>query len=404
MKILILHPNFPGQFGNLSSYLAANPENQVVFLAKSADPEFKLPGVQVAVYKPHREVSKECHPYLRISEEGVLEGQAVVRALHLLKQKGFVPDVAIGHSGWGSLLYVKDYYPEIPVVGYFEWYYHALHSDGCWWPDETIEMDDRLRVRTRNAHHLLSLEACDIGYTPTQWQYDQFPKEFQHKLSIMHDGIDTEFCKPDKNTKLILPDLKLDLSGDVEILTYVSRGFEEYRGFPQFMDAVRILLAKRPKLHVVLVGADRVCYGAKLQDSSFQKKEEEKGGYDTSRVHFTGLRNRNDYRMILQASDVHVYLTRPFVLSWSMLEAMSFGCALVGSKTPPVEEVVTDSENGLLAEFRSPHHIADRVEEILDDRVLAERLGQAARQTILEKYELKACLRKQVNLMYSQLK
>ena len=104
---------------------------------------------------------------------------------------------------------------------------------------------------------------------------------------------------------------------------------------------------------------------------------------------------------MLQASSCHVYLTRPFVLSWSFLESMSFGCPIVGSKTPPVQEVMEDGVNGLLAEFRSPHHIARRIMEILDDRALAERLGKAARETILDRFELNKCLRKQEDLMYS---
>ena len=388
----------------LAPALAQNPENRVFFLSRSIGSQVKMPHVQLVMYKWDREVSEEGgHAYLKPAEEAVLEGQAVVRALHSLKQRGFVPDVVIGHTGWGSLTYVKDYYPDVPVIGYFEWYYHALHADGCWWPEEKADIDMKLRVRTRNAHHLLALEACDVGVVPTQWQYDQFPKEFQYKLSIMHDGVDTNFCQPKAGVRVELKEPKLTLPADAEVLTYVSRGFESYRGFPQFMEAVRILLQRRPKLHVLLIGQDKVCYGPKLKDMTYQEAEEKKGGYDKDRVHFLGLRNRGDYRMVLQASHVHVYLTRPFVLSWSMLEAMSFGCPMVVSQTPPVEEVVQDGVNGLLAEFRSPHHIADRVEELLNDRELAKRLGEAGRQTVVERYSVEKCLRRQVNFIYGHL-
>ena len=167
------------------------------------------------------------------------------------------------------------------------------------------------------------------------------------------------------------------------------------------MDALRLVLERRPNAHAILVGKDRICYGAQLKDTTYQKLEEEKGGYDASRVHFVGLRNRGDYRKILRASSCHVYLTRPFVLSWSFLEAMSFGCPIVGSKTPPVEEVMEDNVNGLLAEFRSPYHIARRMEEILDDKELAARLGKKARETIMDRFELNKCMRKQEDLMYS---
>lgn len=405
MKILIIHPSFPGQFLNLALRLGENPENEVLFLSKVNTIDASIKGVRLALYKGPHEVAKETHPYLVTATEAVLEGQQTVRVLEQLRNReGYVPDIVIGHTGWGNLLFIKDVYPEVPVLGYFEWYYHAKHSDSCWWPDEKLPMNSVLAVRMKNTHHLLSLEACDAGYTPTQWQYDQFPEEFRYKLTIQHDGIDTEFCRPSaKPVGLKLEDVGIDFAAGTEIVTYVSRGFEVFRGFPYFMDAMRLLLKKRPKLHVIVVGADRVCYGAQLHGTSYLKEEKKKGGFDEKRLHFVGVRNRGDYRKILQASSCHVYLTRPFVLSWSMLEAMSFGCPLVASKTPPVEEVVTDGVNGLLAEFRSPRHIARRVEEVLDDRALAARLGLKARQTILERYELQRSLSRIEDLMYRLL-
>lgn len=403
MNILILHPSFPGQFVYLAEFLAKQGHS-VLFLTKNLN-ERTIEGVQVGMYKPEREVSADTHAYLKPAEEAVLEGQAVVRAVHTLKeQHGFVPDVAIGHAGWGSLLYLKDLYPELPVISYFEWFYQALNSDAQWWPDEKIEIDGMLRIRTKNAHHLLSLEACDVGFTPTKWQHRHIPDAYKDKVKVIHEGVDTEFLVPDADAKIVLDDIGLDLSDAKEIVTYVARGFEAYRGFPQFMDSVRLLLSRRPDCQVVIIGNDKVCYGAQLAEKSYKQLEEEKGGYDVNRVHFVGPRNRGDYRKILQASHAHIYLTRPFVLSWSMLEAMSIGCPLVASATPPVEEVVVDGENGLLANFRSPEHIAMRVEELLDDRELGKRLGKTARQTILDKYEMKMCVRKQVNLMFSQIK
>lgn len=404
MNILIVHPNFPGQFVYLASQLAEDKNNNVVFLAKR-DNDSKIPGVTVALYQQGREATAGIHHYLKTSEEAVIEGQAVARALVALKNRGFVPDLIIGHTGWGSLLYIKDYYPKVPVVGYFEWYYHARGSDAQWWPDEELQIDDEMKVRTKNAHHLLSLEACDVGYTPTQWQFEQFPKEFRHKIQVLHDGIDTEFLQAKADVKLVLEDIQLDLSEAKEIVTYVARGFEAYRGFPQFMESVRLLLARRPECHVVVVGNDRVCYGMPAAEGKTYKEiEVEKGGYDASRVHFVGLRSRTDYLKILQASQAHIYLTRPFVLSWSMLEAMAVQCPLVASATPPVEEVVTDGVNGLLVNFRSPEHIAMRVEELLDNRALAKELGKAARKTILERYELNRSLNKLINLLYLQVK
>lgn len=412
MNILIIHPSFAGQFVYLAPYLAQNPENQVVFLAKENSMKAELPGVRLALYKPPRAVGKETHHYLTTATEAVLEGQQTVRALDGLRRKGFVPDVIVGHTGWGSLLYCKDIYPDVPVLGYFEWYYLSEHSDSYWWPDEVPEIDAKLAIRSKNMHHLLSLESCDLRMTPTKWQLSRFPKHWQERMVVQHDGTDTVFCCPPEGERPGL-DLKftfddkeqeLHLPQGTEIITYVSRGFEAMRGFPQFMDAMRIVLKNRPQAHVVCMGNDRICYGAALKDTTYLKEERKKGGYDEARIHFIGSTNRRDYKKVMQASSCHVYLTRPFILSWSMLEAMSFGLPLVASKTPPCEEVVEDGVNGLLAEFRSPHHIARRVEEILDDRALAERLGKAARETVLERYDLTHALRREEDLIYSLVK
>ena len=408
MNIFILHPSFPAQYLNIAPYLARNPDNQVFFLSKENSIKTNLRGVTLALYKkPNEEAenwAKTCGP-LRPAAEAVLEGQAVIRALEwMANEKNIKPDVIIAHTGWGSTLYCKDVYPDVPIMGYFEWYYRALNSDSFWWPDEIPQMANKISIRTRNAHHLMNLELCDVGVTPTEWQFAQMPEIFKPKIKIIHEGIDTDFCSPDpegKKPAVDLDDIDLHLPEGTEIITYVARGFEMYRGFPYFMDALRLVLERRPNAHAILVGKDRICYGAQLKDTTYQKLEEEKGGYDTNRVHFVGLRNRGDYRKILRASSCHVYLTRPFVLSWSFLEAMSFGCPIVGSKTPPVEEVMEDNVNGLLAEFRSPYHIARRMEEILDDKELAARLGKKARETIMDRFELNKCMRKQEDLMYS---
>ncbi|MBR6013096.1 MAG: glycosyltransferase [Selenomonadaceae bacterium] len=413
MNIFILHPSFPAQYLNLAPYLGRNPENKVTYLSKENSINAQLRNVTLALYKKPDEKAEKwietCGP-LRPAAEAVIEGQAAVRAMEwLAKEQGVKPDIIIAHTGWGSTLYCKDLYPNVPIIGYFEWFYHAENSDSFWWPDEIPQMSNKISIRTRNAHHLMNLDLCDAGITPTQWQYQQFPEEYKPKLHVIHEGIDTKFCSPDPSGKrpgLVLDDVKLNLPEGTEILTYVARGFEIYRGFPYFMDAVRILLQRRPNLHVVVVGKDRICYGAHLKDAqnketTYLKEEQKKGGFDTNRVHFVGLRNRGDYQKILRASSCHVYLTRPFVLSWSCLEAMSFACPMVASKTPPVQEVIEDNVNGLLAEFRSPYHIARRVEELLDDRELAKKLGERARETIQERFELMKCMRAQEDLMYS---
>jgi|GEM_PF-39910 len=405
MNILFIHPNYPAQFLHLAQYFANNGNHRVFFLTTNTSGN-RIKNINIAIYKTGREGTKNIHPYVKPLEDAVLDGQAVARMLVALKNHAnFTPDVIVAHTGWGSTLYVKDVYPDVPVVGYFEWYYRSVNSDVCWWPDEVVSPDSKMRIRTINAHHLMNLQVCDVRYTPTQWQKSQFPACYQEGMKVIHEGVDTQFCQPDYHKKLVLPAKNLDLSEAKEIVTYVSRGFEPYRGFDKFMDAIRILLKARPECHVVLVGSDRTCYGSKPEGNKTWKQiEEEKGGYDKDRVHFIGHLGREDYRTVMQSSHVHVYLTRPFVLSWSMIEAMSFGCCLVSSKTPPVEEVVVDGVNGLLANFRSPEHIAFRIGEALDDPALRRRLGEAARQTVRDRYDTQDRLREQINMIYGAMK
>jgi glycosyltransferase involved in cell wall biosynthesis len=388
MQILFIHQSFPGQFGHLAMQLASQPDNRVVFLTQ-AGTELDLPNVFKATFKQTRVARKETHPYLHNLENAVLQGQAAYRTGLSLKQQGFEPDIIYGHSGFGASMYMKDLYPKVPCMGYFEWFYHAYGSDVGFDPAEEVTIDDECRIRTKNMAILQELYSCDAGVSPTYWQHSQFPLEFRNKIRIIHDGVDTRACRPDANVKLVLPDVKLDLSEAEEIVTYVGRGMEPYRGFPQFMAAVSLLLKRRPKCHVVIVGGDGIAYGKPHPSGkSFREVMLEKYPFDMKRVHFTGPLAYGLYRKVLQASSVHVYLTRPFVLSWSMLEAMSCGCTLVASDTPPVREVVHDGQNGLLFDFLKPQELTDRIEEALDDKTRRAMLGSNARQTIKDNYDV----------------
>ena len=411
MNILFLHPNFPAQFWHISKALA-NMGNRVIYMTIHTNGN-KLGGVTTALYKRNRQPCKEIHPWLTPVEEAVIDGESVADGLVELRDKHhFTPDVIVGHTGWGSMMYCKDVFPDVPLVGYFEWYYNAYDSDAAYFPEEKarLPLKEAMRIRTRNMFHLLNLEECDVRFTPTEWQRAQFPKQYQEGMQVVHEGIDTEFCKPQPGRKLVLPKAEqheaLDLSGAKEIVTYVSRGLEPYRGYPQFISAVARLTKRRPNLHVVIVGTDTSCYGnapGKDKDGKPQTWKtlmDQRVQYDKSRVHFVGHLDRASYQTVLQASTVHVYLTRPFILSWSCLEAMSFGCALVASQTPPVEEVCEDGKNALLANFRSPQHLAMRVEELLDHPKLRAKLGKAARQTVLDRYDMRNCIKKQIDMIF----
>lgn len=401
MRILFLHPNFPAQFRHLAAAIAKDTSNKVFF--GTTRREGSLPGVNKVIYNPKREARPETHHYVRPLENAVLQGQAVYRLAEQLKAQNFAPDIVYGHSGWGPTLLIKDIFPQAKLLCYFEWFYHAHGTDADFDPNQPLTADDEARIRIKNAPILLDLYSCDGGLSPTYWQLGQFPKEYQSKINVLHDGIDTNFFRPKPGAKLAVPRIKLDLSHVEELVTYVARGMEPYRGFPEFMEAVAILQQRRPNLHVVVVGENRVAYGKKLADGkTYKELMLDKLPIDQTRVHFTGWLPYEEYLQVLQASKVHVYLTRPFVLSWSMLEALSCGCLLVASRTAPVTEVIEDNVNGLLADFFSPQEIAERIDEALNHPDQMAAIRAKARETVLQRYDLSQLLPKHIQWIQQQ--
>jgi glycosyltransferase involved in cell wall biosynthesis len=390
LRLLFVHKHFPGQYLNLALAFAAQPDNEVVFL--STEPGYDVQGIKSIQIEPSRASAAPTHHYVQPFEDAVLLGQAAYRAAATLRQEGFVPDLIYAHAGHGPGLYMKDVFPEAPIIGQFEWFYHAGDTDSDFLSTEEVSEDEALRLRTKNADLLLELAHCDYGICPTAFQMDQFPPEFHGKLQVIHEGIDTSFFSPGERGQLTIGDLQL--GDDVEIVTYATHGLEPYRGFPQFMRALGFLQSLRPRLHAVIAGDDSVYYGNPRSDGKSWKDAmlEELPALDLSRLHFTGPLAIQDYRRTLRASHAHVFLIAPFVLSWSLLEAMSTGCTIVGSSTAPVCEVIEDGKTGILADFFDSFRLAARIGEALDERVEAEALGQAARAYMIEHYDLGSVL------------
>ena len=330
--------------------------------------------------------------------------EGVYKAIKELEtEESFIPDIIVGHSGWGSLFYARVACPKARIVGWFEWYHRMLPEfRGAWFTGRSPEGVEALFTQ-RNAVLLSEIETCDVMITATKWQQSGFPAAYSSRIRVLHEGTDTEYFSPDRDDKRLTAEIVPEIGSDSEVISYVSRGLEPTRCFPLFMDAVRLILAERPKCHVVIAGKDRTFYGSPAEGGkSWKALELEKGGFDPERVHFTGWLSREDHRSLLRGSSVHVYMTLPFVLSWSMMEAMAAGCCVVGSVTAPVEEVIADGVNGLLVYNMTPEGVAERIKEALSDSGLREKLGADARKTILEKYCLKDCLQKQTRILFGE--
>jgi glycosyltransferase involved in cell wall biosynthesis len=400
MKILFVHQNFPAQYLHLARFLVLQGHEIVCFTQRS---DFVLPGVRTLTYTPMRKTTPGLHHYLEDVEMGVLNAQAVLRCAIELSNSGFTPDIMLGHNGWGEIWYLKEVFPNAPLLGYFEFFYRLHGADIGFDPSRTVTPDTAPRIRTKNLGNLLGLEVADAGMCPTQWQKDQYPSRYQADLHVIHEGVDTSFVVPDTHARLSLPARGIELRAGDEVVTYVSRNLEPYRGFPEFMRSLAAILSARPNAHAVILGGDEPSYGLQLppgQTYRAQLLAELGDRLDLKRVHFLGKVPYSTFLTVLQVSRVHVYLTYPFVLSWSMLEAMSAQCLIVGSKTAPVEEVIRDGENGLLVDFFSHDAISEKVIAVLEDADRFAEFRENARRTIVEKYDLRTiCLPAQLRLL-----
>ena len=397
MRCLFVHSNLPAQFRHLCYSLGRDPANEVVFATMNARPEWEIPGVRKAVFAADGEPARGVHPLARNMEECMRKAAGALQAAQALRTQGFAPDVVYGHSGWGPTLFLPEVFPQARQLRYLEWFYDPDGADAGF-GGQTLSTEARAQMRARNLPILMDLERCHLGICPTRWQASQFPPELRAKLTILHDGVDTEFFRPDPGSPLVLPGL--DLSGAAEIVTYATRGMEPYRGFPQFMEAAVEVTRARPGCHVVVAGEDRACYGPPpAKGKTWKQAVLEKLKPDPARIHFTGPLPYGHYRRLLQASTVHVYLTRPFVLSWSFLEALSCGCLTVASDTGPVREVLRHGVNGLLTDLTRPAAIAARIVEALEGREKYAGLRTKARETVLRHYDLKKLLPRHLALL-----
>ncbi len=370
--------------------LARDPANTIVHCSET-ESFASLPGVKRLKYAAAAPLPAGVPPYLDRMHASVHAATEVAKLLHRLAAEGFVPDVTVAYGGQGVGSFVKDLHADRPVLGHFEWYSNARGFEYGFDPAHALTPENEMALRMQNAGLLVDLAGFDHGITPTEWQKRSFPPEFRAKLSVIHDGIDTAFYSP------------AAARPEAEVLTYVSRGLEPVRGFHQFAAAAQLILAARPKCRIVVVGEPTESFYSRKAPGGRTWREIvlEKFPLDPARVRFTGWLQRREYREVLRASSAHIYLTVPYVLSWSLLEAMSAGCAVVGSRTAPVEEAIAHRENGLLADYFSPQAIADAACEMLEGGAAVEAMRRRARETVVERYAYERVVPRHVDLMRS---
>lgn len=393
----------PGQYRELVQWLAAQGGNELVFLTQRT-PAPRIPGVRTVHYKPHHKPADTAYGLSKTWEEAAGAGfGAAMAARRLDREEGFRPDLIVGHTGWGELLFMKDVLPDVPVLGFFEYFYLNQGGPVGFDPEDPPGEHSPFLLRARNTVPLAGIEDVDLGHVPTQWQRDTFPARFHEKFYTCHDGIRTDRLRPDPGVSLGLGRLDRPLTRDDEVFTYMARNLEYTRGFHVFMRALPRILRERPNARVLVVGGNAVSYGRKSKHPGGLRAEMEAevgAEIDWNRTHFLGQVPYSKFCEVIQLSRCHIYLTMPFVLSWSLLEAMSMQATVVASDVAPVREAVSHGDTGMLVDFFDPGALADQVIDVLANPGAYAHLGPAARAHVVEKYDfLTRCLPEHIRQM-----
>ena len=404
MKILIVHQGYPGQFKHLLPVLKERGDTIYAIVTNKVKSRFQ-DNANIACYSLYRGNGSDTHPLCVETESKVLRGESVAKVAIEAKKNGFTPDLILCHPGWGEALFLKEVWKETPQLHYTEYMYSSIGSDLDFDKKLTTPntWDIQAKCKMKNASILLSLNEMDWGITPTPFQYSTLPKWAQHKTSIIHDGIDTDWATPDCTSTFKLNCGKEWKKGN-QIISFVNRTFEPYRGIHVFVEALEHLMKKNKEVDIVLIGEDtpKVSYGSTRSDGVgwlSHLKKEFSNRIDWTRVYAPGKISHNLLRDLFRVTAAHIYLTYPFVLSWSMLEAMSCEALVIGSETAPVQDVISHGVNGLLVPFNNPVDLAICISEVLEKQTSFLELRKKARETIISGYDLRNCIRKQIALI-----
>ena len=409
MHVLYVHQNFPAQFGHIARHLVQNLGWQCSFVSQT--PAGNMAGINKIQYRTTGGATTHNHFCSRTFENTVWHCEGVYRAMRAHPE--IQPDLIVGHSGFGSTLFLREIYPTVPIINFFEYYYRAHDPDSdmdfrrdLGWPLGEMKY---LRSRCRNAMILLDLQNCQAAYVPTQFQRSRFPEEYQLKLRAIFDGIDRsvyhgydESLRPPPSSRTMRQIGGVSVGPSTRIVTYVSRGFESMRGFDIFMRAAKVIAERFPDVIFFVVGSEKMSYGGDEEHikpyKTFKEWTLAQQQYDLSKFVFIPNLDQAALGRLMATTDLHIYLTVPFVLSWSMMDALSCGAVVLGSATSPVKEMIRHGENGLLADFFNPEDFADKAVEVLKDPAAVRPLGRAAEKMIIERYSLEVVVPEMVEL------
>ncbi|RJF68730.1 glycosyltransferase [Rhodopseudomonas palustris] len=401
-SVLFVHNNLPGQYLRLIERLQ---ELDGFSLAGIGTVRARgISGLKMKKYSISSDGIADVHPFARRFDLESRRAEAVLYAAVAARDEGFVPDVIFGHPGWGEVLPLREVFPRARLYCYSEYFYRSDNDFRFDHQAVRFGLPNRVGLEMKNAATLISLVASTAGIAPTEWQRSLFPAEFQAKIKVIHDGIDTAKIRRNGAAELRLDNGRTLTSRD-EVITYVARNLEPYRGYHILMRALPKILSARPQAQVVIIGGDRTSYGAPPPDGRRWKEiylDEVADQLPMDRVHFLGRVSYEDYLNALSISSAHVYLTYPFVLSWSMLEAMASECVVIGSSTAPVEEVIEDRRNGLLVQFGDPKQLAETAIEVLSKPKSFQKLRKAARQTVVDRFDFETRSWPQFQALLSQ--
>lgn len=395
MHILFVHQNFPAQFGHIASFLTRTGRFKCTFVSRTAPGE--VAGVRKIQYDLKGGAGRSNHYFSRTFENNIWHSWGVYEACRAVKD--LKPDLIVGHSGFGSTLYLNELYRKTPIINYFEYFYHTRGTDMDFRKEFPSRPVDMLRAKTRNAMILLDLNNCKLGYSPTQWQRSLFPAEYQSKIECIFDGIDTGLFQRRPGIERKVGDRVIP--ANMRIVTYVSRGFESMRGFDIFMRVAKKIYTQNPNVIFICVGSERTCYGNDvrfIKTKTFKEHVLSQDEYDMSKFIFTGLVPPRTLVDILSMGDLHIYLTVPFVLSWSLVNSLSCGCTVLSSDTPPVREFITNGRNGFLEGFYDVDRLAERALQVLEAPEKYRDLGVAGANMVRQRYDLRKTLPRLLNL------